>query len=74
MKLEEYEIALQEYNRLLNSYPRNDKVPDAHYGIGSALLKMGNTNEAQTKFRYVADHFGGTIAAKKAQKRLEEFR
>lgn len=73
-KLEEYDIALQEYNRLLSTYPQDDKVADAHYGIGAALLKRGHADDAQAEFRYVVDHFAGTIAAKKAQRRLDEGR
>lgn len=72
LKLEEYEIARQEFERLIGQYPRDNKVADGHYGIGVALLKLGNVAEAQVKFQYVLDHFGGTIAAERAQRRLEE--
>ena len=72
LKLEEYEIARQEFERLIGQYPRDNKVADAHYGIGVALLKLGNAAEAQAKLQYVLDHFGGTIAAERAQRRLEE--
>ena len=74
VKLEEYEIAIQEYERLIKTYPQNDKIPDTHYGIGVALLKLGRADEAKLKFQYVNDHFAGTVAARKAQNRLEEFR
>ena len=72
LKLEDYEISRQEFERLIANYPRDNKVADAHYGIGVALLKLGNVAEAQTKFQYVVDHFGGSIAAERAQRRLEE--
>ncbi len=71
MKLDEYELAIQEYQRLIQQYPRNDKVPDAYYGIGVAELKFGQTEQARARFQYVVDHFGGTIAAQKAQNRLQ---
>lgn len=68
----EYDRALQEYDRLIKMYPSNDKIPDAYYGIGMALLKLGRPDEAQAQFRYVRDQFAGTLAAQKAQNRLQE--
>lgn len=73
-KMEEYDIAIQEYERLINTYPRNDKIADAHYGIGVALLKLGRTAEAQSKFTYIVRNFAETIAARKARNRLQELR
>ena len=72
MRLGEYETARQEFNRLLKTYPRDDKAPDAYYGIGVALQKLGKPDEAKTRFQYVLDHFGETIAANKARSRLQE--
>ncbi len=71
-KLEEYELAIQEYSYLIQTYPRDAKIGAAHYGIGMALLKLGRADEARQKFQYVVDHFSGTIAGQKAQKRLGE--
>jgi tol-pal system protein YbgF len=71
-KLEEYEIALQEYDRLLTQYPQNDKLPDGYYGKASVLAKLGQTEEARQLLHYVLDHFGGSIAARKAENRLQE--
>lgn len=72
LRLGEFETARQEFDRLLKTYPRDDKVPDAYYGIGVALQKLGKPDEAKTRFQYVLDHFGETIAANKAQSRLQE--
>lgn len=72
VKLEGYDAAIQEYDRLLTQYPQNDKIPDAYYGKGIALLHLGKTAEAKALFTYVIEHFEGTIAAQKAFKRLEE--
>ncbi len=72
LKLEEYEIARQEFERLIGQYPRDNKVADAHYGIGVAVLRLGNVAEAQAKFQDVLDRFGGTIAAERAKRRLED--
>lgn len=73
-KLEEYDIAIQEYEHLIKKYPLNDKIADAYYGIGVALLKLGRISEAKANFTYVVDHFSGSIAARKAQNRLDELR
>lgn len=68
----EYDRALQEYDQLIKTYPSNDKIPDAYYGIGMVLMRLGRSEEAKTQFRYVLDHFAGTLAAQKAQNRLQE--
>ena len=68
----EYDRALQEYDRLIQAYPSNDKIPDAYYGIGIAMSRLGRSEEAKAQFRYVVDHFAGTLAAQKAQSRLQE--
>ncbi|GAK61699.1 hypothetical protein U27_02528 [Candidatus Vecturithrix granuli] len=72
VRQEEYDRALQEYDRLIKTYPSNDKIPDAYYGIGIVLMRLGRPEEAKTQFRYVLDHFSGTLAAQKAQNRLQE--
>lgn len=71
-KLEEYDIAIEEYDRLIASYPQSEKLPDAYYGKAMALLKVGQPADAKVLFQYVLDHFRGTIAAKKAENRLQE--
>ena len=71
-KLEEYEIALAEYEYLITQYPQNDKLPDGYYGKASVLLKLGQTDAARQLLQYVADHYRGTIAARKAGNRLQE--
>lgn len=71
-KLEEYATAVEEYDRLIKKYPQNDKLADAYYGKGIALLRVGKSAEAKSLFLYVQDHFPGTIAAQKAGNRLKE--
>lgn len=71
-KVEEYDIALEEYDRLITQYAQNDKLPDAYYGKASVLLKLGQTDEARSLLQYVIDHFRGTIAARKAENRLQD--
>jgi tol-pal system protein YbgF len=73
-KLGEYGMAVEEYDRLISNYPQNDKVADAYYGKGIALLRLERPTEANSQFTYVVEHFPGTIAAKKAGNRLEEIR
>lgn len=72
VRREEYDLALQEYDRLIKTYPSSDKIPDAYYGIGIVLMRLGRSEEAKAQFRYVLDHFAGTLAAQKAQNRLQE--
>lgn len=72
LQLGEYDIALQEYARLIKTYPRDEKVADAYYGTGVALLKQGKTEEAKQALQYVISHFSDTLAANKAQTRLKD--
>lgn len=72
VRLKEYELALQEYKRLIATYPSNDKIPDAYYGIGAALSRLGRAEEAKAAFQYVLDHHAGSIAAQKARNRMQE--
>ena len=72
MKLNEYEIAIQEYDWLITTYPNDVKVSDAYYGKGFALLKLQRPAEARAVFRYVLTTFPKTIAAQKAQRRIDE--
>lgn len=72
LQLGEYDIALQEYARLIKTYPRDEKVADAYYGTGVALLKQGNTEDAKQALQYVISHFSDTLAANKAQTRLKD--
>lgn len=73
-RLEAYEIAIQEYDRLIQAYPQNDKIPDAYYGKGLALLQSGYPAEAREQFTHVINHFSNTPAAQKAARRLEDIR
>ncbi len=73
-KLEEYETAVEEYDRLIKKYPQDDKVADAYYGKGIALLRLEKPAEANFNFTYLVEHFPGTVAAKKADNRLKELR
>ncbi len=72
LQIDEYDIALQEYANLIKKYPRNEKLADAYYGTGVALLKQGKTDEAKKALQYVIDQFGDTLASNKAQTRLKD--
>lgn len=71
VKVAEYDIALEEYERLITQYPNNDKLPDGYYGKASALLKLGRIDEAKQVLQYLVDHYQGSLAAKKAEERLQ---
>lgn len=71
-RLGAYDAAIQEYDTLIKKYPQNDKVADAYYGKGMALLKLGKPAEATPLFAYVLKLFPGTIAAKKAEAQLKQ--
>ena len=72
LQLGEYDIALEEYARLIKTYPRDEKVADAYYGTGVALIKQGKTEDAKKALQYVIKNFSDTLAANKAQTRLND--
>lgn len=72
LQLGEYDIALEEYARLIKTYPRDEKIADAYYGTGVALIKQGKTAEAKQALQYVIKNFSDTLAANKAQTRLND--
>lgn len=53
----DYENAVKEYDMVLEKYPDNNKTPDAMFGKGSALLKLGRRTEGGNEFRELIKKF-----------------
>jgi len=46
----DFENALREFDMVINNYQDNNKIPDAMYGKGQALMRMGRRTDAGNVF------------------------
>jgi TolA-binding protein len=66
----ELEQAVQEFRRVVLNYPRGEKVPTAIYKEALALAELQQTTLAQTRLKYLLDHFPQSEEAALAKERL----
>lgn len=64
------ELAVQEFRKVLINYPRGDKVPTALYKEALALLELKQPGLAETRLRYLLEHFPQSEEAPLARDRL----
>jgi tol-pal system protein YbgF len=65
-----YTEAIDAWNLLLKDFPSSDKLPDARVKKGMALERLGRRSQALVEYRYVADRFPTSQAARIARERL----
>jgi tol-pal system protein YbgF len=53
----DYENALREFDMVLEKYPDNNKTPDALFGKGSVLVKMGRRTDGAREFQDLMKRF-----------------
>jgi tol-pal system protein YbgF len=68
----QYRQAIQEFDNIVATYSRSDKVASALLKKGYAYLELGDTPRGQAQLRNVIAEFPGTDEANLAQQRLEE--
>jgi TolA-binding protein len=66
--------AVQELNRLLQSYPSADAVPDALSTLSEAFLNLRMCTEAQRTLRLLSERHARTTAGADARRRLDQVR
>ncbi len=71
---EQYKTTIDTQNRLLKSYPRSDRAPDAMLLVSSAQAASGNVNAATATLEKVIRTYPKSEAAATAKERLEAFR
>jgi TolA-binding protein len=54
---QDYESAVKEYDLVLEKYPDNNKTPDALFGKGTALVKMGRRTDGSREFQELVKRF-----------------
>lgn len=67
-----YGDAIQEFDKILSSYERSDKVASAQLKKAYAFLELGDTAQGVTQLRSVIQNHPGTDEANLARQRLEE--
>jgi TolA-binding protein len=67
----DYDSAVKEYDMVLEKYPdNNNKMPDAFYGKGLALAKLGRRTEANREFQELRKRFPNNALAQQACKQI----
>lgn len=70
--MQKYELAINEYQALLSSYPNSQKVSHALLKIGYSYAELGNAADATKTLKEVMSQYPGTTAARLADERLRE--
>jgi tol-pal system protein YbgF len=67
-----YEAAVQEYDKVLNNYPKSFKLAPARYKKGMALLELGQKNSGIKELREVVKRYPGTEEERRARAKLKD--
>jgi tol-pal system protein YbgF len=67
---QKYGEAIAAWDELFRAYPASDKLPDARLKKGLALERLGRRREALREYRFVADRYPNTEAARKARDKI----
>ncbi len=70
--MQQYELAINEYQALLNTYPDSQKVSHALLKIGYSYAELGNSGDAEKTLNEVKKQYPGTTAARLADERLRK--
>jgi len=67
-----YDGAVQEYDKVINNYPRSFKLAPAHLKKGMALLELGQKNSGVKELREVVKRYPGTEEERRARAKLKD--
>jgi tol-pal system protein YbgF len=70
--MQKYELAINEYQALLNTFPDSKKVSHALLKIGYSYAELGNSADAEKTLKEVKEQYPGTTAARLADERLRK--
>ncbi len=70
--LRNYKPALEEFSKVMNTYPNSAKLPDSLLKIGYIHLELGARDKARKTLTDLTSRYPNTPAAKAAAKRLQE--
>ena len=67
-----YELAVEEYERVLNNYPKSFKLAPARLKKGMALIELGQKNPGIKELREVVKRYPGTEEERRARAKLKD--
>ncbi|MGB9434093.1 MAG: tol-pal system protein YbgF [Candidatus Acidiferrum sp.] len=67
-----YEDADQQYDKVINNYPKSFKIQSAHFKKGMALLELGQKNSGIKELRDVVKRYPGTEEERRARAKLKD--
>lgn len=67
-----YELAVEEYDRVLNNYPKSFKLAPARLKKGMALIELGQKNPGIKELREVVKRYPGTEEERRARAKLKD--
>ena len=65
-----YDLAVQDFDQLLEAFPIGPKTPDAHYMKGRALVELGQRADAVKEFKVCSSQFPSSLVAPKCRTSL----
>ena len=68
----QFNVALPEFQKVLDKYPQSSKLPDALLKVGYCQSELGNKSAARTALQQVMRQFPDTTAARLATQQLEK--
>jgi tol-pal system protein YbgF len=67
-----YDVAVNEYDRVLTNYPKSFKLAPAHLKKGMALIEQGQKQPGVRELREVIKRYPGTEEERRARAKLKE--
>jgi tol-pal system protein YbgF len=67
-----YQEAVQEYDKVINNYPKSFKLTPAHLKRGMALLELGQKNAGIKELRDIVHKYPGTPEERLARAKLKD--
>lgn len=71
-KLNEYQAAIEEFDRLRTTYPNNSKIPTAMHNQAVAFSRLGQTARAEALFRRLIAEYPDDAASESAREMLRQ--
>jgi TolA-binding protein len=65
-----YDLAVADFDQVLEAFPINEKTADAHYFKGRALMEQGQRLEAMKEFRVCVSQFATSSVAPKCKQSI----
>ncbi len=66
----QFNQAIEEFRKVIDEYPGQDKVPGAHYKIALCFINLRDNVTARRYLTYVTEHYPGTREARLAEEKL----